>query len=130
MGTGSYDPLHARVRLVLTNEGERELHQSFRFLEKYQYRAFQARLKAALTASGIEQDLPFRGLTILRCSPLPSGKATEKLVSELQTRGGRIVTPSLEELAKLLAIQKLLGSNDNERFNEWLAAERPVSPPP
>lgn len=34
MGTGSYDPLHARIRLILTDESERERHHSFRFLEK------------------------------------------------------------------------------------------------
>src|SRR5690606_16882487 len=29
MGTGTYAPLHARVRLVLTDDGERERHHSF-----------------------------------------------------------------------------------------------------
>jgi DNA helicase HerA-like ATPase len=127
MGTGSYDPLHARIRLVLTQRRERELHQSFRFLEKYHPRAFQARLKAALTASGIDQDLHFRGLTILRASPIPSGAATEKLLAELQSRGGRVVTPSERELALLLALEELLRKNELDRLGEWLAAERPVS---
>jgi hypothetical protein len=127
MGTGSYDPLHARIRLLLTHQRERELHQSFRFLEKYHPRAFQARLKAALTASGIDRDLRFRGLTILRASPTPSGAATEKLVTELQSRGGRIVTPSERELALLLALEELLRKKDLDRLGDWLAMERPVS---
>jgi len=127
MGTGSYDPLHARIRLVLTHQGERELHQSFRFLEKSHYRAFQARLKAALTASGIDPELHFRGLTILRTSASPSGAATEKLVRELQERGGRIVAPTERELAQLLALETLLRTSELERLGDWLAEERPVS---
>jgi hypothetical protein len=128
MGTGSYDPLHARLRLILTAESERERHHSFRFLEKTHYRAFQARLKAALTASGIDQDLTFRGLTILRTSPVPTGIATQKLVAELQARGGRIVAPSRDDLATLVAIRELLQSaKEPDRFEDWLAEERPVS---
>lgn len=127
MGTGSYDPLHARIRLVLTHQRERELHQSFRFLEKGHYRAFQARLKAALTASGIDHDLKFRGLTILRSSPPPAGAATAKLVSELEARGGRIVAPTESELARLMALETLLRTGELERLGEWLAEERPVS---
>ncbi len=128
MGTGSYDPLHARVRLILTQQSERERHHSFRFLEKSHHRAFQARLKAALTASGVDQDLSFRGLTVLRVSAIPSGAATQKLVADLHARGGRIVTPSREDLSTLLAIKELLeASSDAPRFEDWLAEERPVS---
>jgi hypothetical protein len=127
MGTGSYDPLHARIRLVLTHQGERELHQSFRFLEKGHYRAFQARLKAALTASGIDPELRFRGLTILRTGSAPSGVATDKLVRELEERGGRIVAPTERELAQLLALEALMRTSELERLSEWLAVERPVS---
>lgn len=128
MGTGNYDPLHARLRLVLTHQQERERHHSFRFLEKSHHRAFQSRLKAALTASGIDERLSFRGLTILRCAPLPSGAATAKLVSDLQTRGGRVVAPSEKDLATLLVIQRYLHAADEpEHFEEWLAQKRPVS---
>ncbi len=128
MGTGSYDPLHARVRLILTNEQERERHHSFRFLEKSHYRAVQARLKAALTASGIDEQLSFRGLTVLRCSELPAGVATAKLVADLERRGGKIVAPSTRDLTTLLVIRRFLGAADEpEHFEEWLASERPVS---
>jgi hypothetical protein len=126
MGTGNYDPLHARVRLILS--GERERHHSFRFLEKTHHSAFQARLKAALTASGVDEQLSFRGLTVLRCSALPSGAATAKLVAEVEARGGRIVAPSKEDLATLLVIRRLLGASDEpEHFEEWLQQERPIS---
>ncbi len=128
MGTGNYDPLHARVRLVLSNEAEREIHHSFRFLQKAHHGAFQARLKAALTASGIDRNLSFRGLTILRVGDVPSGPATEKLLQELQERGGRLVAPTHEELATLWALAELLQAADQPSgFEQWLAEERPVS---
>ena len=128
MGTGSYDPLHARVRLVLADRHERELHHSFRFLQKSHHRAFQPRLKAALTASGIDHNLAFRGLSILRVGAVPSGAATEKLMGELSSRGGRMVEPSEAELRMLHAIAELLHSAEEPpRFDQWLSEERPVS---
>ncbi len=128
MGTGNYDPLHARVRLILTDQRERERHHSFRFIEKTHYRAFQARLKAALTASGIDHDLGFRGLTIVRVGSLPGGPATQKLIEELRGRGGNLVTPSEQELSTLVAISSLLGTPEEpEDFEQWLAQVRPVS---
>lgn len=126
MGTGNYDPLHARIRLILP--GERERHHAFRFLEKGHYRAFQARLKAAMTESGVDPKLSFRGLTILRCAPPPTGAATAKLLAELQARGGRMVVPSEADLRRLVALRALWRSTDDpEGLEEWLEKERPIS---
>lgn len=126
MGTGSYDPLHARVRLIFNDERER--HHSFRFLQKADYRAFQARLKAALTASGIDERLSFRGLTIIRVGDAPSGKVSKELIADLNARGGRMVSPSEDDLRLLLAIHELFGSiREPNHFEQWLAEERPVS---
>ena len=128
MGTGNYDPLHARIRLILTDQNERERHHSFRFVEKEHYSAFQARLKAALTASGIDHNLSFRGLTILRTRALPGGPTTQALVAELAKRGGRLVTPDEQELRTLAALASLLGSPEEpEHLEEWLKETRPVS---
>lgn len=126
MGTGTYDPLHARVRLIFNDERER--HHSFRFLQKHHYRAFQARLKAALTASGIDERLSFRGLTIIRVGEPPSGKVSNELVADLRARGGRLVSPSEQDLRLLLAIHELMDTDQEpEHFDQWLAQERPVS---
>lgn len=131
MGTGSYAPLHARLRLILTDDGERERHHAFRFLEKNQYQAFQARLKAAITASGIDHDLSFRGLTIVRVGTVPSGKATSKLVEELKARGGRLLHPSEDDLRTLWAVARLLKDVDEGKgdglIEEWLRRQRPIS---
>lgn len=128
MRTGQYAPLHARIRLILTEDHEREVHFAFRFLEKDHHRAFQARLKAALTASGIDKDLRFRGLTIFRQAPVPSGPTSAKLVETLLAQGGTLLSPSNSELATVLAVQKLLETaQDADPIDKWLELRRPVS---
>ena len=128
LGTGSYDLLHARIRLILTDQSERERHHSFRFLQKSQYRAFQSRLKAAITASGIDHSLKFRRLTILRCGAAPGGAATQALLKELEDRGGQMVEPSERELRTLWALSQLLGgSNEPTHLDDWLRENKPVS---
>jgi len=131
MATGGYAPLHVRIRLALTDEGERERHHAFRFLQKGQYRSFQARLKAAITASGIDHDLSFRGLTIVRTTPTPGGKASQKLMEELVSRGGRLLKPSDDELRTLWAVSRLLQGRDHSKedawIDEWLRVDRPIS---
>lgn len=131
MATGGYASLHVRIRLTLTDEGERERHHAFRFLQKEHYRAFQARLKAAITASGIDHDLSFRGLTIVRTTPPPSGKATQKLLEELTSRGGGLLNPSEDELRTLWAVSRLLAEpdqhNDDHSLERWFSVDRPIS---
>ncbi len=97
-------------------------------MQKSHHSAFQPRLKAALTASGIDENLGFRGLSILRVGALPSGAVTQKLITELRSRGGHLLEPSKTELTMLFALAELLHSaNEPARFEQWLADERPVS---
>jgi hypothetical protein len=126
LGTGNYDPLHARLCLILTSQGERERHHSFRFLQQTHYRAFQARLKAAITASGIDHAIGFRKLTILRRGAIPSGAATEELVKQFTDRGGRLIEPTDAELRLLWALSQLF-LDEPAQLDEWLRQERPVS---
>ena len=126
--TGTYDPLHARIRLILTDQGERELHHSFRFIQLSQHRAFQSRLKAAITASGIDHALSFRHLTILRCGPMPGGAATDALVKELRERGGQLLEPTERELRTLWALSQMFSeASQPDHLDEWLMRTRPVS---
>jgi hypothetical protein len=129
LGSGSFEPLHARLRIVDRSANDRELHYAFRFLQKSQHIAFQSRLKAAMTAAGIDQALGFRRLGVLRTAALPTTKLSGKLVAELQERGGRVLVPAEEELRVIWALQELL-SGDGQRAaqtRQWLQAERVVS---
>jgi hypothetical protein len=128
-GTGSFEPLHARLRVVDHSEGDRERHYAFRFLEKTHHIAFQSRLKAAMTSAGIDQDLGFRRLTILRKAPCPTGALSVTLIGELEQRGGRFLAPQESELKVLAALHNLLGRRDSlsAKVIAWLPKARPVS---
>lgn len=126
-GTKGYAPLHARIRLIFRDEGDRELHYALRFLQKNHAVAFQARLKAAMTASGIDHSLNFRRLVVMRCGAIPSGPATEKLMAEFTRRGGAVIEPSIDELRTLHAVATLLAGPNNVQVRDWLARERIVS---
>jgi hypothetical protein len=128
-GTGSFEPLHARLRVVDRSASDRELHYAFRFLEKTHHIAFQSRLKAAITSAGIDPALEFRRLAVFRTRPIPGGALSERLANELTTRGGKFLRPSAEDLKVLVALKELLGRGDptTARARAWLRKARPVS---
>jgi GTPase SAR1 family protein len=119
-------PLHARLRLIFRKENEREEHFCVRALEHTNARAYQARLKAAMTTSGIDRSLKFRRLSVVRTRGIPSGAETQKLTSKFAEAGGDFLLPSDQELRTLHAVHALkqAGSPD---FNEWLRSRQPLS---
>lgn len=128
-GSGSFEPLHARLRVVDRSTNDRERHYAFRFLEKTQHIAFQSRLKAAMTSAGIDAELEFRRLAIFRHAPRPTTPLSQRLLGELEQRGGKLLTPKEAELKILSALQTLLGRRDaiGAQTVGWLAKARPVS---
>jgi len=129
LGSGSFEPLHARLRVVDRGSNERERHYAYRFLEKTQHIAFQSRLKAAITAAGIAEDLEFRRLALIRMRPLPSSALSTKLLAELRQRGGLVLVPTEHELQVLAALKDLLHGDAQRaaRTRQWLRSERVVS---
>jgi hypothetical protein len=119
-------PLHARLRVVDHQQESREDHFCIRALQRAHHGAYQARLKAAMTQSGIDKSLKFRHLVIVRTLPLPGGSQTELLTRKFRDAGGRIHNPTNEELRTLAALQRLVGQHD-PHFPEWLQQRRPVS---
>src|SRR5262249_39397179 len=65
--------LHARLRHVYLAQGGREVHHCFRAIPHQNARSFQSRLKAAMTAAGIDMALQFRHLIVVRRDRPPSG---------------------------------------------------------
>lgn len=128
-GTGSFEPLHARLRVVDHSAGDRERHYAFRFLEKTHHIAFQSRLKAAMTSAGIDHDLEFRRLKVLRAAPRPTSALSITLMNELEQRGGEMFVPKESELKVLAALHNLLGRRDrvSAQTTAWLRTARPVS---
>lgn len=119
-------PLHARIRVVDHQAGDREEHFCFRALERQNAAAFQARLKGALNGSGIDRRLSFRHCLILRSQPMPSGTVTQKLVEQFQENRGRWHCPTEDEIRTLYALNELRKLNHPD-FSDWRAARQPAS---
>lgn len=125
-GGRSYNLLHARVRLIFRDEGDREKHLCLRALQRSNPKAYQTRLKAAMTASGIDRSLSFRRLMIVRTLDTPGGATTQKLTREFEQAGGLLIHPTEDELIILRALQELQKKKD-PKFDAWLRDRRPVS---
>lgn len=124
---GRRPSLHARARHILHADGEREIHECFRAISHTHPRAITARLKAAITASGIDPALNLaRSLTVIRGAEWSAGPVTRQLINTIEQGGGRILSLADEDLRLMQAIRRLY----HERppgFEKWLIAERPLS---
>ena len=115
--------LHARLAFVFHDEGGRQRRVSFCVLMQDHALAFQARLKAAITASGIEAGLQGRRLLVLRAAPPPSGARTAELMQSFEAAGGRMLAPAAEDFALFFALQELSRSPG---FEAWLRRRKPL----
>jgi hypothetical protein len=123
--TSRRPPLHSRLTFTYHREDDRERHYCFRALSPANAIAFQARLKAAMTASGVDRALKFRHLFILRRGPIPGGAKTAQLVEAFQTAGGMIIAPHDEDLRALIALRNMLDEK-HDGFLAWLKTRRPL----
>ena len=117
--------LHARVSFTLRNERDREQHYCFRILGHTNAIAFQSRLKAAMTASGIDTALKFRHLFILRRGDPPGGPTTKALVDQFRKAGGKFIAPADDDLRVLVALRAMTQC-DLPNFEAWLRARKPL----
>lgn len=125
-GGKSNRPLHARLRLIMHNDNEREEHFCVRAIQRANHSAFKTRLKAAVTQSGIDRTLTFRRLVIIRRGLLPGGSETQKLVADFQAKSGKFHDPSDEELRILHALAEMLQQND-PKLNSWIVSRKPLA---
>lgn len=121
-----YIPLHCRLRLIDHKREDLEHHYCFRGIEQEHAVAFQVRLKAAMTASGIDRKLPFRRLFILRSKELPRGKKTQEIIDRFRSSGGIFIQPETHELQVIWALSQMEETHPFDLKN-WLAVKRPVS---
>lgn len=121
-----YPPLHCRVRLVFRNEGDREEHFCVRVLQKQHPNAYQARLRAALTASGIDTALQrFRRLAVIRSTNVPTGSKSKQLTDKFTRAGGLFIVPDEGELRTVLALLEL-EKTEFKGFGAWLKERKPL----
>ncbi|MBZ0146395.1 MAG: AAA family ATPase, partial [Pseudorhodoplanes sp.] len=123
-------PLHGRLTFTYHNENDREQHFCFRALEHSHHISFQARLRAALTASGISHQIPDRHLLLVRRSSVPGGQKTAQLFNAFKTAGGIVIDPSDEDLRSFVALQAIrdqaAAGNKQAEFEAWLRKSKPL----
>jgi DNA helicase HerA-like ATPase len=117
--------LHGRLSFTFHAEGDREQHYCFRILGHTNAIAFQARLKAAMTASGIDTALKFRHLFILRRREVPGGPRTKALVAQFMKAGGKFIAPTDDDLRAFVALRAMAG-RDPPGFEVWLRDRKPL----
>jgi hypothetical protein len=117
--------LHARLSFEFRDEGDREQHYCFRYLGQTNATAFQSRLRAAMTASGIDTALKFRHLVILRRDDPPSGAKTKTLVDQFLAAGGKFVSPTDDDLRAFVALRTMADA-DLPGFEAWLLDRKPL----
>jgi hypothetical protein len=128
-GGRTFPALHVRVCQVLHAEQDRERHLCLRALSQEQAAAFQARLTAATTASGIDRRLPFRKLVLVRNTPPPRGVKTTGLLDKARADGVEVVASSDGDLRTLTALDALRKAQGGQldAFGQWLRARQPAS---
>jgi hypothetical protein len=123
-------PLHGRLTFTYHNENDRERHYCFRALEHTNAISFQARLRAALTASGISNRIADRHLLLVRRAPVPSGAKTKQLFDAFQQAGGVLINPSDDDLRTFMALRVLddqaAEGGTQEEFSMWLRSKGPL----
>lgn len=117
--------LHGRLRFCYRDEGDREQHYCFRAIGSTHALAVQARMRAAMTAAGLDEALKYRQLVVLRRPPMPRGRVTDELVAKLRKAGGQILAPSDDDLRVFLAVQMLLHEAP-EGLDDWLRSRKPL----
>ena len=117
--------LHARLSFTFHDEGDREQHYCFRILGHPNAIAFQSRLKAAMTASGIDTALKFRHLFVLRRGEPPSGTRTKMLVEQFMKAGGKFIAPTDNDLRTFVAL-RAMAARELAGFNSWLRERQPL----
>lgn len=79
-----------------------------------------------MTQSGIDKDLRFRHLVVIRTADIPGGVKTKQLVDRFREAGGRFHSPHEDELRTLAAVRRLIEEN-TPRLEDWLRQRKPVT---
>jgi hypothetical protein len=118
--------LHARLRRTLNEGTEDQAHWSFRAISgRHHGVAALHRIKRAVTAAGVEYQVPKRRLYFLR-NGMWSGPKTLSVIEELKSKNTTTLTFEEPDLRTLAALKVML---DEARVDlpAWLMLRRPAS---
>jgi hypothetical protein len=123
---GGKAALHARLRYILEEASENEIHWSFRAIAADNPRAAQTRMRNAVVEAGLEAGLSSRRLILLRNTPYPSGAKTEEHKDDFLARGGLALPIGASDLRTFAALRAML-DNRSPGLDSWLRRERPAT---
>ncbi|MDR1535310.1 MAG: DUF87 domain-containing protein [Planctomycetota bacterium] len=124
-GEGKSPLLHARIRFEAIGPGGRDRQLGLRAILHPHFRAFQTRLKAAMTQSGIDSRLTFRKLALIRFGAFPGGPKTRELLDQFAGSGGVWIGPSDETVRSLAALAEVERRFPRD-WRQWLRQTRPL----
>ncbi len=123
-------PLHGRLTFTYHTENDRERHVCYRALPQTNAIAFGARLRAALTSSGISAKIAGRDLVLARRGPIPGGPKTRELFDRFTKAGGIVIDPLDGDLRTFAALRDMRASAEahgqRDAFEAWLRKEQPL----
>ncbi|QII00572.1 DUF853 family protein [Rhodococcoides fascians A21d2] len=117
--------LHARLRHTVDTDTDDEEHWCFRAITSPNARAALARVEKAVTAAGLNIDMPRRKLILIRNGDWPKGAKTEQTLAAFRRAGGVQTTMSDDDRRSLSAIGTLLAEN-SPALTSWLLARKPA----
>jgi hypothetical protein len=89
-------------------------------------RAFQSRLKEAITSSGLNIKRKDLKLALIHFANHPKGKVTQDLWDKFCNQGGIDSRPENKEIAHIYAIKTILEEFPEHEWTEWASNEKPT----
>ena len=123
---GRNPALHARLRRIVDADTDDEVHWSFRAVLNDNAVAALHRLRAAVTASGLDLSGERRRLFILRNAAWSQGRRTRQALDAFEAHGGAVVKLREADLKVFAALQQLL-EEQPQGLVAWLGAQRHAS---
>ena len=123
---GRNPSLHARLRQTVDADTDDEVHWSFRAVLNHNPVAALRRLRAAVTASGLELSAERRRLFILRNTAWSRGRKTQQALEGLGGHGGTVAELLEADLRVFRAVERLRDERP-QGLAAWLQAQRHAS---
>lgn len=125
---GSNPSLHARMRQVLDDEREDELHWSFRAIAATHARAVQNRIERLRVEAGLDPDVPKRKAYLLRTTTWSTTTPkTSELLARFRADGGVLIEDVDHDDLQVFSALATLRAEATPGFAAWLRERRPAS---
>jgi DNA helicase HerA-like ATPase len=131
-GAGTKPAVHARLRKILDDRNEDEVHWALRAIAPtHHHIAVLNRIRKAASAAGLAEEANQRHLVFLRTDDWNKGPKTRELTDSLAGMRGVKRDFTNEDVRTLIALRRLAeevkGNKENENdWLRWLAVRRPT----